>query len=49
MKRSGYTATFRHQVIKAAVLKWEKMCKDEDEGVRPIHRADEGKEKREGE
>ena len=39
LKRSGYSATFRHQVIKAAVLKWEKMCKDEDEGVRPIHRA----------
>ena len=39
LKRSGYPATFRHQVVKAAVDKWEKMCKDEDEGVRPIHRA----------
>ena len=39
LKRSGYPPTFRHQVVKAAVLKWEKMCKEEDEGVRPIHRA----------
>ena len=39
LKRSGYKATFRHQVIKAAVDKWERMCKDEDEGRRPIHRA----------
>ena len=39
LKRRGYPATFRHQVVKAAVDKWEKMCKDEDEGVRPIHRA----------
>ena len=39
LKRSGYPTTFRHQVIRAAVEKWEKMCKDEDDGVRPIHRA----------
>ena len=39
LRRSGYPATFRHQVIKAAVDKWEKMCKDDDEGVRPVHRA----------
>ena len=39
LQRSGYPATFRHQVIKAAVLKWERMCKDEDDGVRSIHRA----------
>ena len=39
LKRSGYPATFRHQVVKAAVDKWERMCKDEDEGRRPIHRA----------
>ena len=39
LQRSGYPATFRHQVIKAAVLKWERICKDEYDGVRPIHRA----------
>ena len=39
LQRSGYPVTFRHQVIKAAVLKWENMCKDEDDGVRPILRA----------
>ena len=26
-------------MIKAAVDKWEKMCVDDDEGVRPVHRA----------
>ena len=39
LQRSGYPATFRHQVIKAAVLKWERICKDEYDGVRPIHLA----------
>ena len=39
LQRSGYPATFRHQVIKAAVLKWERICKDEYDGVRPIRRA----------
>ena len=29
----------RHQVIKAACNKYEKMCRDEDEGVRPVHRS----------
>ena len=38
MKRSGYPATTRHQVIREAVEKWEKMCKVEDEGGRPVHR-----------
>ena len=28
LQRSGYPATFRHQVVSAAVLKWERMCKD---------------------
>ena len=27
------------QVIKESIEKWEKMCKVEDEGGRPIHRA----------
>ena len=39
LKRSGYPQTFRHQVIKAAVEKWEKMCQDKDKGTRPIERA----------
>ena len=38
LKRSGYSATFRHQVIKAAVDKWRRMCKTEDSGGRPIYR-----------
>ena len=39
LQKSGYPPTFRHQVVKAAVEKWEKMCRDEDAGLRPIHRA----------
>ena len=39
LQRSGYPATVRHQVIKAACNKYEKMCKDEEEGVRPVHRS----------
>ena len=45
LRRSGYPATFRHQVIKAAVDKWKKMCVAEDEGVRPVHRPREWKRK----
>ena len=39
LKRSGYPATTRHQVIREAVAKFEKMCEVEDSGGRPIHRA----------
>ena len=39
LKRSGYPSTVRHQVIKTAVEKWEKMCLEEDQGLRPIHRS----------
>ena len=39
LRRSGYPATTRHQVIKEAVEKYEKMCVVEDEGGRPVHRA----------
>ena len=39
LKRSGYPETVRHQVITEAVRKFEKMCKEEDEGGRPVHRA----------
>ena len=38
LKKSEYPETFRHQVIKAAVDKWRKMCSVEDEGGRPVHR-----------
>ena len=38
LKRSGYSEQFRHQVIKAALEKWRKMCKTEDEGGRPVYR-----------
>ena len=38
LKRSGYPATVRHEVIKTACEKWEKMCNDEDSGGRPIFR-----------
>ena len=37
--KSGYPASFRHQVIKAAVEKWDRMCQKEHEGKRPIQRA----------
>ena len=39
LQRSGYPATFRHQVIKASLDKWDKMCREQEEGVRPVHRA----------
>ena len=39
LRRSGYPETVRHQVINEAVRKFRKMCDDEDNGVRPIHRA----------
>ena len=38
LKRSGYPLTIRHQVIKTVCLKYDKMCEDERNGVRPIHR-----------
>ena len=45
LRRSGYPATIRHQVIKTALKKWEKMQEDEDAGVRPVFRPREWKEK----
>ena len=45
LRRSGYPATWRHEVIKAAYEKFDKMCNDEDNGVRPIHRPREWKER----
>ena len=38
LRRSGYPGTIRHEVIKTACEKWDRMCKDEDNGVRPVHR-----------
>ena len=45
LRRSGYPATWRHEVIKTAYEKFDKMCEDEDNGVRPIHRPREWKER----
>ena len=45
LRRSGYPATMRHEVIKAAADRYKKMCMEEDEGVRPIHRPRSWKEK----
>ena len=39
LKRSGYPVSVRHQVVTEALRKYEKMCKVEDNGGRPIHRA----------
>ena len=44
LRRSGYPATMRHEVIKSAVERYDKLCKEEDEGVRPIHRPRKWKE-----
>ena len=44
LRRSGYPATMRHEVIKAAVERYDKLCKEEEEGVRPIHRPRKWKE-----
>ena len=43
LRRSGYPATIRHEVIKAASERFKKMCHEEDTGVRPIHRSREWK------
>ena len=44
LKRSGYAAIVRHQVVKEAIEKFERMCKTEDDGGRQIHRAREWQE-----
>ena len=38
LQRSGYPVTVRHEVIRTAYERWEKMCETEDAGGRPIHR-----------
>jgi hypothetical protein len=45
LRRSGYPATIRHQVIKTAVEKYDNMCDDEDKGIRPVHRSRAWREK----
>jgi hypothetical protein len=45
LKRSGYPATFRHQVISAALGRWRRLCSDAEKGVRPIHRPREWRRK----
>ena len=44
LKGSGYPHSFRHQVLKAAVEKWDVMRRVEDNGGRPIYRSREGHE-----
>ena len=34
LRNSGYPETMRHEVIKAAVDRFEKMCHEEDQGIR---------------
>ena len=41
LQRRGYPATVRHQAIKEAMEKFERMCDVEDNGGWPIHRASE--------
>ena len=38
LRRSGYPATVRHQVIVTALERWDRLCEEEDRGVRPVHR-----------
>ena len=38
LKRSGYPPTVRHQVVESALRRWRRRCREEDEGVRPVHR-----------
>ena len=46
LRRSGYSATVQHEGIKAACEKWDRMCEDEDKGVKPIHRPREWRERK---
>ena len=47
LRRNGYPQSFRHQVIQSALERWRRMCKEEDDGVRPVHRPREWKRRRE--
>ena len=39
LRRSGYPATMRHEMIGASVRRFEEMCAEEDRGGRPVHRS----------
>ena len=43
LRRSGYTVTIRHEVIKSASDRFHRMCTEEDAGVGPILRSREWK------
>ena len=43
LKRSGYAATVRHQVVETALRRWRRMSREEDEGVRPVGRSGGGR------
>ena len=45
LRRNGYPETVRHEVIKTALDRWDRMCEEEEEGIRPVHRPREWKEK----
>ena len=45
LRRSGYPETMRHEVIKTACEKFDKMCEEEDKGGRPVHRPREWRER----
>ena len=45
LRRSGYPESVRHQVIKTACEKYDRMCEEEDKGGRPVHRPREWREK----
>ena len=46
LKRNGYPSRVRHQIIKTACERWDTSCQEKDQGIRPIHRPREGKEKK---
>ena len=45
LKRSGYPESVRHEVIKTACEKYDKVCEEEDKGGRRVHRPREWREK----
>ena len=38
LRRSGYLATMRNEVIKTVCEKWDRICEEEDGGGRLVHR-----------
>ena len=44
-KRIHGNGAVRHEMIGASVRRYERMCEEEDRGVRPVHRARDWKEK----